>query len=353
MASAAAAAGDFTWAARLASVVSLPAERTRVLADLAEQATRAQDYALAEEFAREITDSFSAGRVLYALADAIAGSDPARAAELASSARAVARTIGPPHARAHVLARVAETLHTVGQPEAAATLLDTVEIIVNRLDDPVARAWGLADLARALAHVGRKAGAAAAQSAAQDAVGGQRVHALNGAALAWAAAGDAGHAIDLVHRAESLESSISDREELNRARAAMARAAASAGDFDLALLLGRRVESVEKTQSFARLAAIAADAGEHGHAEAFVREIEYPVRQAREFTALADAALRDGASARARRLAACALAAGTWTIPLAVLARVDPAAVTALAAWADETGKPPSASAPAASPGRE
>jgi hypothetical protein len=356
IASAAVAGEDFGWAARVAAVISEGSFRTNVLADLAGQAVTARQYGRAEEFAREIMDSFSLGESLTVIADAVAGSDPARAAGLIVSARSVARTISAPHERAYVLGRAARVLPAAGQPEEAAALLGTVEIIAKRLDGPTARAWGLADLAEGLAAVGQRtdaaASAAAAEEAAGAAVGTERVHALNGAALAWAAAGDAGRALSLVRRAEDLETQLSDPQELYRARAAMARAAASAGDFDLALLLGRRVDGVTRNQSFTRLAQIAASAGQHGIAESFVREITSADKQAEEFAALAATALRDRAPARARHLAACALAAGTWTVSLPVLARIDPTIIIALAAAALPTGEPPTTAGPAASQAR-
>jgi len=156
-------------------------------------------------------------------------------------------------------------------------------------------------------------------------------------------------------RAEALANSILSTDRRADALAAVAEVVAAGGDHDQAEALTAQITDPDRrAQALTQLAEAVAAGGDHDRAarladdaEALTAQITIPDQRAQALTQLAEILLETGKEPSpapenaprsssplrigARRLLAAALVAGSWTLVVASLARIDPLAVIALA----------------------
>jgi hypothetical protein len=189
VAEAQAAAGQWDRAEQTARDIAEPDDRAAALTAVARSMAGAGQWDRAEGAIRDITgqDPLAQVEALGRLAEALVGTDPARAAALAADARRiahgiadgdernkaagavvkvlaatgqwddaeeVARHIANPDGQREALTAVAKTIHTVDRPRALALAAEAEQDVRARMSaEPVSRAVGLGNLAKLLAEV--------------------------------------------------------------------------------------------------------------------------------------------------------------------------------------------------------
>jgi hypothetical protein len=359
-----ASAGDMDRAERIARSITHPDEKAQALAQVAQAVAGAGDMdragrlaTQAESIARAITDPDSQAQALVKAAWAAAGAgDMDRAGRLAIRAESIAQAITDPYRQAQALVEAAWVV-------AATDDADRAESHAQGITDPYRQAQALAQLARVVAGAGdmdraRRLAIRAERIARAITDPDSQAQALVKAAWAAAGAGDMDRAGRLATRAERIAQTIiawynqartlaqvaqvvaatgdlTQAERIARAithpdkqaqaLAQVAQAVASAGDMDRAGRLATQAKRIAQSypHSQASLVAVAkaVDAvGDRDWAERIARAIADPDKQAQ---ALAEVALVDGLP-RGYRLLGAAFAAGSWLVPLPVLAKLRP-----------------------------
>lgn len=350
LASALAAAGQGGSAAALlaeaeaaARTITDASAQAEVLERVGRVLARTGECERAEALAHTINNPIFRFRILVAAANArTAGGDRARAVCLLQQARSVAAAITDPAVRARSLTEAAEALAAAGACRQAAALARSITW-PGEYGNPA-----LAAVGRALGAHGEGDKAAALLAEAEGAVRTITDRCVQASELVAVAEGQVAcgnhrSAARLLAEAEALARAAADVADgawtFTVTLTEIGEALTSIGEREQAVaLLTQAVEAARTTlyadQQDRRLASIGtslAAAGAWPQAEALAHTISSPHEQAWLLTELARYV---DEPAWARRLIAQALRTGSWTLPLEVLAVVDPETLPAAVAEA-------------------
>lgn len=316
LADAVAQAGDPDRAEALARTITDPEAQGWALSGLASAAAQADDpdradRLAADAMARLFNPYFQAWVLTELASGAARAGDPDRASQLVIEAEALARAFthpyaGYPYFMAQALTGLGSAAAEAGDPDRASRLFAEAEVLARSIHLPNyarQKAQTLTELARAAAHAGDLDRAEAVARTITDPDDSRQV--LAELAIGAAKAGD-------FDRAEVLALTIIRPRYQARALTELAIVALQVGDRDRASRLATDAEVLARTvtdlgdqgQMHAALARAAAKAGDFDHGEALARTITNPYYQAEALTELASAVAQAGDQDRASQHAA-------------------------------------------------
>ena len=323
-------AGRDEQAEALARSITDPDRQAWALQAVAAALTQAGRHEQAEALARSITDPDQQAWALQAVAAALTQAGRHEQAE------AVARSITDPDQQAQALQAVAEGLVQAGRHEQATRIATDAEAVARSITDPGRQAGALQAVAEGLVQAGRDEQAEAVARSITDP--GRQARALQAVAEGLVQAGRHEQATRIATDAEAVARSITDPDRQARALQAVAEGLTQAGRHEQAEALARSItDPYQQARALQAVAEGLTQAGRHEQAEAVARSITDPYQQAQALQAVAAALARDGRHdhlEQARRLAAAACVAGSWTTALLPLMVIEPSSIEVIVSLA-------------------